>query len=66
MVTNVWKIVDHPKDYPNDFVARKFVDGKATDVFVASWCLEEVQWMLGKMGLLKADREEPGVKEIYE
>ncbi|MFA5922334.1 MAG: hypothetical protein WC856_13745 [Methylococcaceae bacterium] len=42
----IWTIYDHPRDFPDSFVARKFVQDKPTDEFLVAGTLTEVRKIL--------------------
>jgi hypothetical protein len=48
----MWTIYDHPKDYPDHFIARKWLIGskrnepEATDEVIAKLTLDEVRYSL--------------------
>lgn len=56
-----WVVYDHPKDYPDGYVARKWIanaeDAGPTDVAMWSNNLEEVRDFLENLGLVKLARD---------
>ncbi len=63
----IWVIYDHPIDFPNEFVARKFIDDKPTVDVIVMPTLEEVRMMLPD-GLVKMDRspvDDPKIVETW-
>lgn len=52
----LWTIYKHPKDYPDKFIARKFILDKPTDDIRIGNTLEEVRDMLPP-GLIRLDRD---------
>jgi hypothetical protein len=56
-----WVVYDHPKDFPDGYIARKFLvtaEGAGpTDVVMWSDKLEEVQDFLENLGLVKLARD---------
>lgn len=42
----IWTIYDHPTDYPDKFVARKFILDKPTSEVIIADTLEELREML--------------------
>ena len=61
----LWTIYKHPKDYPNKFVARKFVLDKPTEEILIGDTLEEVRKLLPK-GLTRFERNPSDVLSIVE
>ena len=66
----MWTVYDHPADFPDGYVARKFVvDGpepKPTDVAMWSVDLEEVRDFLENLGLTCLARSEGDEPQIVE
>lgn len=60
-----WTIYDHPKDYPDKFVARKFVLDKPTDETITGNTLDEVRRKLPR-GLVRFNRHETDDPVIVE
>lgn len=50
---SIWVVYDHPRDYPNCYVARCFIGEKATDSVMICPSLERLQDELAGMGLVK-------------
>jgi hypothetical protein len=48
---DIWTVYDHPKDYPNDFVARKFINQYPTNEIIISHSLSELRKILESKGL---------------
>ena len=42
----IWTIYDHPRDFPNSFVARKFILDQPADDFLVAVSLLEVRKLL--------------------
>jgi hypothetical protein len=67
----MWTIYDHPKDFPNNFVARKFIvtgEVLATTSFILSDTLECIRdVMLGKgfVCLTRNDEDDPAIIETW-
>ncbi|MGL5878081.1 MAG: hypothetical protein ACRC2V_09930 [Xenococcaceae cyanobacterium] len=49
----LWTIYKHPKDYPDSYVARKFVGETPTDEVIVSKQLGTIQDELEALGLVK-------------
>ena len=43
---SVWVVYDHPTDQPEDFIARRFDNGKPTEVCIRHKVLSGVQVLL--------------------
>lgn len=52
----VWTIYDHPKDYNDSFVARKFLNDKATTDILVAPTLEELRKVIQKVTTYKLIR----------
>ena len=67
---SIWAVYDHPNDYPDGFVARRFetdAGGSATsDMFTAS-SLHELRSLLppGLVCLSRAERDDPHIVEVW-
>ena len=71
-VLRVWTVYDHPKDYPDRYVARLFeVDGNgphATGIITTSETLEDLQDELEALGLVRLMRlpeDDPVILETW-
>lgn len=63
---SLWTVYDHPRDYPNQFVARRFdVDQPTSDVFVAD-DLETLREILAAEGLTRLARDPDDDAKIVE
>ena len=60
-----WTIYKHPLDYPNKYVARKFVLDKPTSEILVGGTLEEIRKLL-PLGLTCIDRHETDDPVIVE
>lgn len=49
----IWVVYDHPKDYPNGYVARCFIGEEPTGSFIACEKLELLQQQMTEFGLVK-------------
>lgn len=64
-------IYDHPTDYPDQFVARKFKLDKPTDNMFADEDLEKVrEWAQAQFGymphvLARTDADDPVILEVW-
>ena len=68
----IWTVYDRPRDYPNCYVARKFVitNGKhgPTGMFMIGVDLDQMRQYLAHMGLTRMDRhpdDEPQIVESW-
>ena len=52
----IWTVYNHPKDYPDNFVARKFIGETATNEVIIEDELETLRDRLTAMGLVKLMR----------
>lgn len=62
----LWTIYKHPKDYPDSYVARKFVGETATNEVIVSKRLEVLQDEFEALGLFKLARAEGDDSKIVE
>jgi hypothetical protein len=66
----MWTVYEHPRDYPDHFVARKFlvttVTQPTTDMFVAD-SLEELRSLLphGLHRLPRFEHDDPKIVEVW-
>ena len=71
-VLSIWVIYDHPSDYPDSFIARRYfsyyeIQEPTMDVIVAP-DYEYIRNALEKYGLVKLDRhpnDDPKIMEIW-
>jgi len=68
----MWTVYDHPRDFPDEFVARRFdVDGKGarpTDEILTSSSLDLLRAELASRGLTVINRlpkDEPQIVEVW-
>ncbi len=54
----IWVIYDHPIDYSDCFVARKFLNNKPTLETIKSKSLESIRQQLRDRGLMQLPRDE--------
>lgn len=55
----VWTIYDHPEDYPDSFIARKFLNNSPTDDIIVSDNLANIEQELEDMGYCELPVHEP-------
>jgi hypothetical protein len=69
----LWTIYDHPRDYPNHFVARKFVVGASGSMVVTSEvivadeanALRQIMLKRGLTCLSRDPRDDPKILETW-
>lgn len=64
----IWTVYDHPEDYPNCFVARKFLNDQPTDELIVGQNVEEIRQMFRNKGLQVVPRcpgDMPSILEIW-
>lgn len=63
----LWVIYDHPRDYPCQWVARKWNYDKPTDEVLGADTLEQLREMLppGLFGLRSSVDDDPCIREIW-
>jgi len=55
----IWTIYDHPKDFPNCFVARKYLNATPTGEVIVSQKLDDIRSILSSVyGLVVLSRDE--------
>jgi hypothetical protein len=54
----IWVVYDHPRDWPNYFVARQWLGETATGNMILHTDLEQLRDMLEGLGLVHLDRME--------
>jgi len=42
-VLSIWVVYDHPRDFPDSFVARKFLLDQPTEVVMVAGTLDEIR-----------------------
>jgi hypothetical protein len=66
-VLNIWTVFDHPRDYPNGFIARRFeLDQPTQDAFTGQ--LDAIRDALMRCGLYRLkrnDADHPSVLETW-
>lgn len=63
--TEIWTIYEYPIDYPDKYVARKFILDKPTQEIIIADTLEELRKKLPK-GLIRLERSEYDDEKIVE
>lgn len=63
---SVWVVYDHPKDYPDSYVARCFINEQPTENVMFCTSLERLQEELVYMGLAQLARMEDDDPVIIE
>lgn len=61
----IWVVYDHPQDYPDFYIARKFYSDRPTHRILKSQSLTEIREILKSKGL-RAISEEGGDPVIIE
>lgn len=65
---DIWTVYDHPKDFPNNYVARRFfLDTPTGDIMVCA-TLDAIRIMLRQKGLSRLARHEnddPVIVEVW-
>ena len=61
----MWVIYKHPSDYPDEFVARKFILDKPTSEIKTSDTIETLRLLL-PMGLTRVERDDSDDPVIVE
>lgn len=68
MSIDCWVIYDHPKDYPDHFVARRFMHDRPTPDIRLSESLEELRLWMRKRRLMcfhRAIEDDPKIVETW-
>jgi hypothetical protein len=68
LLLEIWTVYDHPKDWPQFFVARKFILDKPTKVAVFALTLEGIQSQMRARGLVRLERnpaDDPVIVECW-
>jgi hypothetical protein len=64
----IWTVYDHPKDFPNTFVARRWAGVTPTQDVIISPDLEDLRRLLAFEGLTclaRADGDDPTIVETW-
>lgn len=62
-----WTIYDHPSDFPNTYVARRFVNAKPSTSIIEG-DLEDIRVVLQEMGLIcfqRSPSDDPKIVETW-
>lgn len=62
----MWTIYDHPTDYPDDYVARRFIMDRPTSKVMLSKDIEELREAFRTRGLMVIPRAENDDSKIVE
>lgn len=70
MVTGlqIWTVYDHPKDYPDYFIAKKFDRDKPTQDYIADTSLTIIRDWLQRQGMTcipRNDSDDPVIIETW-
>lgn len=62
-----WTIYEHPKDYPDKFVARKFILDRPTKEILIAESLEEIRKLVsvGKICFNRHETDDPVIVETW-
>lgn len=64
----IWVIYDHPTDWPNHFVARRWVDERPTEDMVLAFDLDRLREFLAEHGfvcLARMEGDDPKIVETW-
>lgn len=68
----IWTVFDHPSDFPNHYVARRFIASKsgseATEKVIVTLSLEALRMILQSAGLvvmMRAESDDPKIVESW-
>jgi len=64
----IWVVYDHPKDFPDHFIAKRWDGLKPTDDIVRSTDLDFIQQKMEMMGLIKLmpnEGDDPCILEMW-
>jgi hypothetical protein len=64
----IWTVYDHPKDYPNNYVARRFENDIPQHEFMVCPDLETIRLLMVCKGLTRIPRQEgddPVIVEVW-
>lgn len=64
----IWTIYDHPRDFPNEYVARKFIGDKPTGAILCSHDLSMLRKHFHELGLFRIGRnpqDDAGIVESW-
>ncbi|NGO54551.1 hypothetical protein [Allomesorhizobium camelthorni] len=64
----IWTVYDHPKDFPDSFVARLYVGQTPTATFMSCPDLDMLRGQLAEMGLVplaRSEGDDPVIVEVW-
>ena len=64
----IWTVYDHPRDYPREFVARKWVGDQATPEIICAHTLGALRASMQAKGLYRLarhDSDDPVIVETW-
>lgn len=67
-IPDMWVVYDHPRDFPNTCVARRWVNGEPTHQMVIAPKLADVRDIMIGFGLTpiqRAESDEPQIVETW-
>lgn len=65
---SIWTIYDHPKDFPDQFVARLFVGEEPSNIVLVSEDIEQLRAALASNGLTvlcRSPSDDPKIVEVW-
>lgn len=65
-VFSLWTIYDHPRDYPNSYVARRFENDRPTADHMVSPDIESLREQMRQRGLALLSRDQADDPSIVE
>jgi hypothetical protein len=67
-ILELWTVYDHPLDFPDEYVARKFIDGKVTQEYFTMDDLEKMRMVMESKALFCVTRhptDDPCIVETW-
>jgi hypothetical protein len=64
----IWTVYDHPRDYPEGFIARKFLSEQPTSETITAATLDEIReamWQRGLTPLHRSPNDDPVIVETW-
>lgn len=63
----LWTVYDKPLDFPDNFVARKFLNSSPTQEVLTATSLDEIRALLplGLTRLPRMDEDDPNIVEVW-
>ena len=64
----IWTVYDHPTDFPDMFVARKFNGGEPTKDHITSPDIDQIRYAFEELGLVRVMRhpsDDPCIVETW-